>query len=74
MEVLTNDGWSAGLTMESLLLQVRLAICDEERPARLARSPRAGNTYGIGEAVGAYLRACRNHGWTVPAGHLKIAQ
>ncbi|EXJ67787.1 uncharacterized protein A1O5_09133 [Cladophialophora psammophila CBS 110553] len=66
MEVLTNNGWSASLSVESLLLQVRLVICDTERPARLAHPP--GSNYGIGEAIAAYIRACRNHGWKVPAG------
>lgn len=70
MEVLTNTGWSAGLTVENLLLQVRLAIADEERPARLAthsflKAPKT--TYDIGEAKAAYVRACKAHGWTVPA-------
>ncbi|KAI1629367.1 ubiquitin-conjugating enzyme E2 Q [Exophiala viscosa] len=78
MEVLTNDGWTAAQNVESLLLQVRMAICDEERPARLAppRAPglRQQNTYGIGEARSAYIRACQNHGWTVPAGFDKIQQ
>ena len=70
MEVLTNDGWSASLTVESLLLQVRLAMMDTERPARLASQSRYGgeSTYGVGEAIAAYLRACQNHGWKVPAG------
>lgn len=78
MEMLTNDGWIATQNVESLLLQVRMAICDEERPARLA-APRPEGlrqqlTYGIGEAVNAYRRACQNHGWTVPAGFDQIQQ
>ncbi|KAK4936475.1 hypothetical protein LTR10_022638 [Elasticomyces elasticus] len=79
MEVLTNDGWTAAQTVESLLLQVRMAIGDEERPARLAPCRPSGlhqqkNTYGIGEARSAYIRACQSHGWTVPAGFEKIQQ
>merc|ERR1711939_616088 len=38
MEALTNNGWTAAQNIESLLLQVRMSICDEERPARLASS------------------------------------
>ena len=76
MEVLTNNGWSASLTIESLLLQVRLLVSDTERPARLAR--RSGydeqSTYGIGEAMAAYIRACQQHGWTVPAGFNTMQQ
>lgn len=63
MELLTNTGWSAVMSVEAVLLQVRLAICDEERPARLG----VGGSYGAGEARQAFERACRAHGWTVPA-------
>ncbi|KIW18468.1 hypothetical protein PV08_02756 [Exophiala spinifera] len=73
MEVLTNNGWTAAQNIESLLLQVRMSICDEERPARLAPVYKGKhNTYAIGEAIQAYVRACRNHGWRVPAGFDKI--
>jgi ubiquitin-conjugating enzyme E2 Q len=75
MEVLTNSGWTAGQSFENLLLQVRMAICDEERPARLMLSQGLGDkmaTYGVGEAVQAYIRACHNHGWTVPEGFEKF--
>ncbi|KAL2436489.1 hypothetical protein ABEF95_011156 [Exophiala dermatitidis] len=78
MEVLTNNGWSAAQSIESLLLQVRLAICDEERPARLLKnagtSTQGQDTYGIGEAIIAYKRACLSHGWQVPTGFDKIQQ
>ncbi|KAK5064774.1 hypothetical protein LTR84_000608 [Exophiala bonariae] len=74
MEALTNTGWTAAQAIDGLLLQVRMAILDEERPARLATRGNAGReTYGIGEAVEAYIRACRNHGWTVPEGFEKMA-
>ncbi|KAK7892502.1 hypothetical protein LTR67_007599 [Exophiala xenobiotica] len=76
MEALTNNGWTAAQNIESLLLQVRMAICDEERPARLASARSHGrrehDTYGVGEAVAAYIRACQNHGWTVPPGFDKF--
>ncbi|OAP59390.1 hypothetical protein AYL99_06688 [Fonsecaea erecta] len=72
MEVLTNNGWSASLTVESLLLQVRLVISDTERPARLAGQ--LGSTYGVGEAKAAYIRACLGHGWTIPAGFETIQE
>src|SRR5206468_3647065 len=36
MELLTNSGWSPVMSMESILLQVRLAMCSwEPKPARL---------------------------------------
>ena len=74
MEVLTNNGWSAGLTVESLLLQVRLVISDTERAARLASQSQhhGSNVYGVGEAMAAYIRACKAHGWTVPTGFSTI--
>lgn len=65
MELLTNSGWSAVTTMESLLLQVRLAISTKDHPARLAPYGR-NYDYSVGEAVAAYIRACRTHGWAIP--------
>ncbi|KAI1196857.1 hypothetical protein F5X97DRAFT_334398 [Nemania serpens] len=69
MELLTNTGWSPVSSMESVLLQVRLAMCNlEPRPARLAKF--AGGTgatqYSLREAVEAYMRAAAVHGWEVP--------
>ncbi|KAL9089640.1 MAG: hypothetical protein Q9165_005672 [Trypethelium subeluteriae] len=76
MELLTNSGWSPASSMESVLLQVRLAIMSTEpRPARLERrgghaSGRdgGGGSYGEGEAMEAYVRACAAHGWEVSEG------
>ncbi|KAI9696035.1 MAG: hypothetical protein M1836_005866 [Candelina mexicana] len=65
MELLTNSGWSAVNSIESILLQVRLAISSTDpKPARL--EPGAIADYYVGEAVDAYVRACRTHGWEVP--------
>ncbi|KFY00026.1 hypothetical protein V490_01494 [Pseudogymnoascus sp. VKM F-3557] len=62
MELLTNSGWSAVSSIESVLLQVRMAIASmDPRPARLDKGYRSD--YGVGEAIDAYLRACRAHGW-----------
>ena len=62
MELLTNSGWSAVSSIESVLLQVRMAISSTDpKPARLAMGGRGD--YGVGEAIDAYLRACRAHGW-----------
>jgi ubiquitin-conjugating enzyme E2 Q len=67
MELLTNDGWSAVSSIESVLLQVRMAISSiDPKPARLENGGRGD--YGVGEAVEAYMRACAVHGWTVPPG------
>jgi len=44
MELLTNSGWSPVNSMESVLLQVRLALCSlDPRPARLQRFLGAGS-------------------------------
>ncbi|KAK8188158.1 uncharacterized protein BKA78DRAFT_373721 [Phyllosticta capitalensis] len=74
MELLTNDGWNAGMTIEAVLLQVRLAMSsDDPAPARLERGGGRGE-YGVGEAVEAYIRACQRHGWTIPAGFRAMAR
>ena len=78
MELLTNNGWSAVATVEGVLLQVILAMSEEERPARLQGQGRShyasGDSYAVGEAVAAYERACRAHGWTVPADFNKFRE
>jgi ubiquitin-conjugating enzyme E2 Q len=69
MELLTNSGWSSVSSLESVLLQVRLAISSTEpRPARLDPTASRKVDYGTGEAIDAYLRACAQHGWQVPPG------
>ncbi|EEP82443.1 predicted protein [Uncinocarpus reesii 1704] len=71
MELLTNSGWSAVSSIESVLLQVRLAMSSTDPwPARLqaGQSEKKGTvgSYGVREAVEAYIRACNIHGWEVP--------
>ncbi|KAL2759667.1 hypothetical protein ACRALDRAFT_2023808 [Sodiomyces alcalophilus JCM 7366] len=71
MELLTTSGWSPVLTMESVLLQVRMALeSTEPRPAQLDRNFRDGRgdlrSYGIHEAIQAYKRSTHAHGWKVP--------
>ncbi|KAI1804514.1 hypothetical protein F4811DRAFT_271737 [Daldinia bambusicola] len=69
MELLTNTGWSPANSMESVLLQVRLAICNtDSRPARLETKNQRPMDYGISEAVDAYIRAANAHGWEIPKG------
>ncbi|GIJ81692.1 hypothetical protein Asppvi_000192 [Aspergillus pseudoviridinutans] len=66
MELLTNSGWLPTASIESVLLQVRMAITNTEpRPARLALN-RSRTDYSVGEAVEAYKRACLAHGWQIP--------
>jgi ubiquitin-conjugating enzyme E2 Q len=66
MELLTSTSWSAVMSMESLLLQVRLAITSTDpQPARLS-TRRGVQDYSVGEAIAAYTRACYAHGWKIP--------
>ncbi|KAG5950878.1 hypothetical protein E4U53_004234 [Claviceps sorghi] len=65
-EMLTGSGWTPAMSMENVFLQIRLALCDTEPPARLDMGPVGGQDYGIGEAVEGYVRAARMHGWIVP--------
>jgi len=61
MELLTNNGWSAVSNIESVLLQVRLAMSSTDpKPARL--EPGHAKDYQIGEAIEAFIRACNTHG------------
>lgn len=72
MQLLTNDGWSAVSSIESILLQVRMAMSSlDPKPARLQNGGQMD--YGVGEAVEAYVRACNMHGWTVPEGFREMA-
>lgn len=77
MQLLTTSGWSPANSLESVLLQVRMALCScDPKPARLmpvnmkanaTGGSRVGlNDYGIGEALDAYIRAADKHGWVVP--------
>ncbi|KAI0555983.1 hypothetical protein F4679DRAFT_520602 [Xylaria curta] len=74
MELLTNTGWSPVSSMESVLLQVRLAICSQEpKPARLEKARSALSQYSVQEAIDAYIRAASVHGWEVPAELKEVA-
>ena len=66
LELLTNTGWSPVSSLESVLMTVRMALTDEQRPARLV-DRHLQRDYGIGEALEAYERAARSHGWTIPS-------
>ncbi|CAK7223792.1 hypothetical protein SCUCBS95973_005301 [Sporothrix curviconia] len=65
MEALTNTGWTPANQTDAVLLQVRLALCATDRPARLDRNL-SKHDYGAEEAFAAYNRAAVTHGWTVP--------
>ena len=60
MQLLTSSGWNVACSIESVLLQIRLAIASlDPKPARLEAGP--VRDYGVGEAVEAFKRACRAH-------------
>ncbi|KAJ9486582.1 hypothetical protein VN97_g6766 [Penicillium thymicola] len=64
MELLTHSGWLPTASIESVLLQVRMALTTTEpRPARLNLTN--SNDYLVGEAVEAYRRVALVHGWQV---------
>ncbi|TDZ74674.1 Ubiquitin-conjugating enzyme E2Q-like protein [Colletotrichum trifolii] len=69
MELLTNSGWSPVSSLESVLLQVRMAMCSlDPYPARLEAASRGQSAdYGIGEAIEAYRRSATTHGWDIPS-------
>ena len=71
MELLTNTGWSSVSSMESVLMQIRMAIASEPF-ARLDQATRGD--YGTGEAADGYIRACQTHGWEVPPGFAEMAR
>lgn len=65
MELLTHSGWLPTASIESVLLQVRMAITNTEpRPARLNLTSKS-NDYSVGEAVEAYRRVALAHGWQI---------
>ena len=74
MELLTNSGWSSVMSMESVLMQVRMAIASEPF-ARLEGKGKtaASGKYGPAEAAEGYIRACASHGWKVPPGFKEVA-
>ncbi|GKZ29934.1 hypothetical protein AbraIFM66950_007165 [Aspergillus brasiliensis] len=71
MELLTSSGWLPTNSIDSVLLQVRMALCSTEPwPARIERV----DDYKFGEAVEAYRRACQTHGWKVPEDFNRMGQ
>lgn len=50
------------------MIRTTIASTDDGRTARLDLSNKhtCKNEYGVGEAIEAYKRACRAHGWAIP--------
>ncbi|KAH7397638.1 hypothetical protein BKA64DRAFT_672448 [Cadophora sp. MPI-SDFR-AT-0126] len=74
MELLTNTGWTSVSTIESILLQVRVEMMNIDRPARLESNQKGRQRdYGTAEAIDAYERSCKMHGWAIPPGFRDFA-
>lgn len=65
MDLLTDSGWLPSYTLESVLLQVKMALHSlDPKPARL--DPNAYNkSYSRYESWEAFTRVARDHGWKV---------
>ncbi|KAK2629920.1 hypothetical protein QTJ16_000740 [Diplocarpon rosae] len=74
MELLTNTGWTSVSTIESVILQVRVEMMSLDRPARLESTRKLSQRdYGTAEAIEAYERSCKMHGWAIPPGFRDFA-
>lgn len=67
MEMLTNTGWMPTTSLEAVLVSIKAAMSEQQRPARLERMghPNHGD-YNAYEAVSAFQRFASVHGWKVP--------
>ncbi|CAI7575578.1 unnamed protein product [Penicillium glandicola] len=73
MELLTQSGWLPTASIESVLLQVRMAITNTDpRPARL-NLRLANKDYSMGEALEAYRRVASAHGWQISNDTYRLA-
>jgi len=63
VEMLTMKGWKKDYTMDEVLTVVHAALSDTDPiPARI----KSNDEYNVYEAVNAYIRVARTHGWRVP--------
>lgn len=65
LELLTSSGWNPAINIDNVIMQIRAAIGESDRPARLQKGASEAD-YGIGEAVAAFTRLANAHGWQVP--------
>ncbi|KAJ3056080.1 hypothetical protein HK097_008208 [Rhizophlyctis rosea] len=73
MDLLTMGGWSPAYAMESVLLQIRMALTSlDPKPARLDTVRGWDVAYGTEEAISAFVRVAQQHGWAVPVGWEKL--
>ncbi|KAJ4424188.1 hypothetical protein N0V82_001054 [Gnomoniopsis sp. IMI 355080] len=68
MEVLTSTGWTVAMSMESILIQVKMAMSSlDPRPARLQKPAHSMVDYSAHEALDAFQRFANRHNWKVPS-------
>lgn len=68
MEVLTSTGWTVAMSMESILVQVKMAMSSvDPQPARLQKSAPGKGDYSAHEALEAFQRFANRHNWKVPS-------
>lgn len=69
LELLTSTGWSPVTSMEAVFLSVRMAMSETSPAARLLSTTASTSTldYSANEALDAYERLARVHGWKVPS-------
>ncbi|KAM3510347.1 hypothetical protein MY11210_005965 [Beauveria gryllotalpidicola] len=72
LELLTSSGWNPAIHIDNVILQIRAAISDMDPPARIQQGC-VGIDYGVHEAVTAFKRLARGHGWAVPEDFDQIA-
>ncbi|KAJ5885009.1 hypothetical protein N7495_009519 [Penicillium taxi] len=65
LELLTSSGWLPTFSIENVLIQIRMALCNTEpQPARLGKNPL--NQYDVANAIAGYQRVAHAHGWNIP--------
>lgn len=68
MEVLTSTGWTVAMSMESVIIQVKMAMSSTDpQPARLGKSAHGNGDYSAHEALNAFKRFANKHNWGVPS-------
>ncbi|KAI9807165.1 MAG: hypothetical protein M1825_005883 [Sarcosagium campestre] len=65
MELLTSSGWTAAVSMESLLVHLRTAVFSAGRRT-VKLDPESNADYTLTRALRSYVYFCRKKGWQVP--------
>ncbi|WVQ77891.1 hypothetical protein IAR50_007596 [Cryptococcus sp. DSM 104548] len=71
-EILTATGWNPAFSVEAIIRDIMVNMTEATPPAKL--DPHHLNTpYGMAEAISAYKRVARDHGWQIPADFDQLA-